>query len=353
MPMIINRKTWQIRLHFDKLNVTHRDYEGKAIISAAAIKGGVRHFLERAQVSKDYIDSTFGFLEKDKALRGNLLISDLLQEGECQIDEVCRVQLSPFTGTVEPNGLIKEEILNNICFIGQIFLENGGVYPSVMTHQLFSAALNDIRLGRGVNRGLGKVKSSKMFRNDHFYEDLLIDPIENILRECGDKLIRQIANEAKCLDEIEWRDLERIMAQVFEEIGFKVILMAGSKDGGKDIVLFCLSSDRIDGVFGLKKYYVELKHWRSGKAVSEKPIQKLLEISAKEEATGAALFSTSGFASQISEKGIDTRKMRLQDIVAIRKLCQFYIASKTGDLQTTKTLEEIFNMDLREDSQQA
>jgi CRISPR/Cas system CSM-associated protein Csm3 (group 7 of RAMP superfamily) len=348
--MIINKKAWQIRLHFDKLNVTHRDYEGKAIISATAIKGGVRHFFERAQVSKDYIDSTFGFLEKDKALRGNLRISDLFQEGECQIDQACGVQISPSTGTEKPNSLIKEEILNDIYFSGQIYLENGGVYPSVMTHQLFSAALNDIRLGRDVSRGLGKVKSSKMFRNDQFYEDLLIDPIENILRECGDKLIWQIANEAKCLDKIEWRDLERIMAQVFEEIGFKVILTDGSKDGGKDIILFCLSSDRIDGVFGVKKYYIELKHWRSGKAVSEKPIQKLLEISAKEEATAAALFSTSGFASQISQKGIDTKIMKLQDIVAIRKLCQFYIVSKIGDFKTTKTLEEIFNMDLSEES---
>jgi hypothetical protein len=134
------------------------------------------------------------------------------------------------------------------------------------------------------------------------------------------------------------------MAQVYEEIGFKVILTDGSKDGGKDIVLFCLSSNRIDGLFGLKKYYVELKHWRSGKKANNNPIQKLLEVTAKDAASGAALFSTSGFASKISEQGIDENAIGLRGIVAIHKLCQFYIESKNGNLQTTQTLEEIFNM---------
>lgn len=80
--------------------------------------------------------------------------------------------------------------------------------------------------------------------------------------------------------------------------------------------------------------------------VNNKPIQKLLEVTAKDEANGAALFSTSGFASKISEQGIYEGAVGLRDMVALHKLCQFYIESKKGNLQTGQTLEEIFNMSM-------
>ena len=173
-----------------------------------------------------------------------------------------------------------------------------------MTNQLFSLALDSISIGRRRSSGYGKVRNCKMFRDDLRHENINLNPVECILRECGDKLIREVANEAAAINQIEWRDLERIMAQVFEEIGFRVTLTNGSKDGGKDLILFCVSPNRIDGRFTQNKYYVELKHWRSGQLVGANPIQKLIEVSVRDEISGLAIYSTSGFASKLIQENI-------------------------------------------------
>ncbi|RMG56021.1 MAG: restriction endonuclease [Acidobacteria bacterium] len=345
-PMLINEKAWKIKLHFDKLKTAYCSIEGNAIISAAEMKTRICSFLKKANVPRDYIDSTFGFLNGECAFKAMLSLSNLLQERDVSTENIRRSQTSLATSGLEQSNLIREKILRDVHFTGYVLLENGGLYPSVVTQQLLLAAFDAINFGYGVTKGLGKVKSCKMQREDTICENAKLDRVEIILRECGDKLIRQIVIETQSLNKIEWRDLERIVAQIYEELGFKVILTEASKDGAKDIILFCLSSDRIGGLFSAKKYYVELKHWRSGKAVNSKFVRKALEVSTRDGVNGLTLFSTSGFASNISLEGIDRKKLKLQDIRAIRKLCRFYVESKRGDLYMTRTLEEIFNLDL-------
>ncbi|MEM9456937.1 MAG: restriction endonuclease [Myxococcota bacterium] len=81
--------------------------------------------------------------------------------------------------------------------------------------------------------------------------------VESLARE----LILLIIKQRSALREIEWRDLERVIATAFEGIGSHVELTPPAKDGGKDIVLTCSEN-------GIRRQYVvEIKHWVSGKQV--------------------------------------------------------------------------------------
>ena len=51
------------------------------------------------------------------------------------------------------------------------------------------------------------------------------------------QLARLIAHDPKGLDDLEWRDMERMLAAVFQGLGFDVTLTPSSKDGGKDLIL--------------------------------------------------------------------------------------------------------------------
>jgi HJR/Mrr/RecB family endonuclease len=70
-----------------------------------------------------------------------------------------------------------------------------------------------------------------------------------------------IAQNPRALDEIEWRDIERTIAEVFDGLGFLARLTPPSKDGGKDVVLECTVSGQ------RAEYLVEIKHWRAGSRV--------------------------------------------------------------------------------------
>ena len=77
--------------------------------------------------------------------------------------------------------------------------------------------------------------------------------IKTILRIVSCKFARLIAENPHVLDELEWRDVERTIAEVFEGLGFSTRLTPPSKDGGKDVVLECI----VEGQ--RTQYIVEIK----------------------------------------------------------------------------------------------
>ena len=54
-----------------------------------------------------------------------------------------------------------------------------------------------------------------------------------VLEECSRALVELVCEEPNRLEELEWRDLERMMAAVFEGIGYATSLTRWSKDGGE------------------------------------------------------------------------------------------------------------------------
>src|ERR1700688_3672300 len=78
----------------------------------------------------------------------------------------------------------------------------------------------------------------------------------------------------------EWRALERVVAAVVSGLGVEAELTAGSKDGGKDVILTCT-------VKGARaRYYVEVKHWRSATRVGAAAVEQLLNVIVSEKSEG-------------------------------------------------------------------
>lgn len=135
-----------------------------------------------------------------------------------------------------------------------------------------------------------------------------------------------IAKHPVVLQQVEWRQLECVLATALDEIGFTVELTPPSKDGGKDLVATCKILGR-DMVF-----YVEIKHWRSGKRVPPRQIWDFVEVNMMDGTDSGLLLSSSGYTqavySQLGE--IKRRRIQLGAKDKVVTLCQHFVRKKQG-----------------------
>lgn len=165
--------------------------------------------------------------------------------------------------------------------------------------------------------------------------------VAKVLQNCTQKLIELIAsNPGKTLAELEWRDVERIVAELFNGLGYKTQLTPASKDGGKDVIIEFLSSK------SNKSYIVEIKHWRSMQKVGKKSVTEFLKVIAKEKREGGVFLSTYGFTENLIESltTIEREKVKFGEEDKIHSLCHTYVKKKAGlwikDLNLDKVLFE-------------
>lgn len=156
--------------------------------------------------------------------------------------------------------------------------------------------------------------------------DLEVQQLDmSIIRRAMQDLAREIARHPESLYRREWRDLERILREVFERMGFRTHLTRPGKDGGFDLELSARDAD------GLKTFLVEVKHWsekRPGAAV----LKKLVKVSIERAVEGAVLLSTSGFTRTINSGLLEATapSIRLGDDTKIVGLCRTYYRLSTG-----------------------
>lgn len=130
-------------------------------------------------------------------------------------------------------------------------------------------------------------------------EQSILEKAKVIVHRMCVELCILIARNPVVLQQIEWRQLEYILATALDEIGFNVELTPPSKDGGKDLVATCKIRGR-DVIF-----YVEIKHWRSSKRVGSRQIWDFIEVNMIDRTDGGLFISSSGYVpavySQLSE----------------------------------------------------
>ncbi len=163
------------------------------------------------------------------------------------------------------------------------------------------------------------------------------DEVRLILRASSQGFARLIARDPGTLAHLEWRDVERTVAEVFDGLGFRVTLTPSSKDGGKDVILECI----VEGKHS--EYYVEIKHWRSSTRVGAASVEKLLKVVVQEKKAGALFLSTYGFTNNAFEQltTIDRQKMRYGGQEKIVTLCQSYMKARAGIWSPPENLSEI------------
>lgn len=161
--------------------------------------------------------------------------------------------------------------------------------------------------------------------------------ISRITATYSQRLAEVVAADPRQLDKIEWRDLERLLAEVCTSLGFEVELTPSAKDGGKDIVL------HVKNAPSPETYLIEIKHWRSGKKVGPKPLQAFIEVIARDGAEGGVFLSSSGFSEiQVqSRTELKATRLRLGDQTKIVSLCDTFVRAKHGLWQRPKLLTEV------------
>lgn len=161
--------------------------------------------------------------------------------------------------------------------------------------------------------------------------------VEHILKVISSRFAQIIVKQPSELYKLEWRDLERMIAEVFDGIGFKVELTPGSKDGGKDIILSC----KVEGKD--KSYIVEIKHWRSGVKVGQDAIKSFLNVIVNEDRNSGLYLSTFGYCNNAFEAltEIERKKIKFGEEEKIVSLCKTYNKIASGIWSPCTNLAEI------------
>jgi len=163
--------------------------------------------------------------------------------------------------------------------------------------------------------------------------------LEVIVRTAMKAIALEIAENPKCLRDVEWRDLERVMREVFERLGFRTELTRSGKDGGFDLRL---ESDECGETI---VFLVEVKHWlASGKKPGSKVLSALVDVVAKaEESTKGLLVSSSGFTGNVlsGRTEVEQHTVKIAGQNKIVSLCQNYLESIEGIWLPTTELSEM------------
>lgn len=163
--------------------------------------------------------------------------------------------------------------------------------------------------------------------------------LELIIRTAMKAIPLEIAKNPQCLRDVEWRDLERAMREVFEQLGFKTELTRSGKDGGFDLRLECEE----DGETQI--FLVEVKHWLgSMKRPGSEVLSALVDVVAKAGGkTKGLLVSSSGFTRNIlsGRTEVEQHIVRIAGQNKIVSLCQSYLESLEGVLFPTTELSEM------------
>ncbi|NEK38211.1 hypothetical protein GR253_29530 [Rhizobium leguminosarum] len=145
---------------------------------------------------------------------------------------------------------------------------------------------------------------------------------EQIVRTAMQKLADLVANSPEALTTLKWWEVEAVLREAFEGMGFGTKLTRPSKDGGFDLELTINESGK------KRVFLVEVKHWTDQRPGS-KHLKKLIKVTLSQSVEGSFLLSSSGFTktiySGITEISTPVRLGSRNKIVA---LCRTYYRLK-------------------------
>lgn len=158
-----------------------------------------------------------------------------------------------------------------------------------------------------------------------------------IVRTMSLQMAQAVAADINSLQGMEWRQLEQMMATVFDELGFDVELTPCSRDGGKDLILTC----RVENES--KTFYIELKHWRSRSKVGNKIVTDFIQVIINDDVDGGILWSSSGFNNNAFEglTTIERSKFNTGKAEEISNICSYYVRVNNGVFAPPEDLSEL------------
>ncbi len=228
----------------------------------------------------------------------------------------------------------------DVAAIGQAFeLRRSGHFDRaiVIARSGFSQAalLHAATLGAGEVDLFGPI-DLRNWLSKHEPTRPLDDTAHGIVRMMMKALAIKVAECPAELADVEWRDLERLLREVFEGIGYDTSVTRSGKDGGFDLELkFVLREEPVT-------YLVEVKHWSTTKP-GMKQVNKLVEVTASRKAQSGLLLSTSGFSQPVYAGLMRlTAPVRIADGIKVVSLCQKFYRLQSGLWLEETDLEATF-----------
>nr|WP_325180726.1 restriction endonuclease [uncultured Oscillibacter sp.] len=154
-----------------------------------------------------------------------------------------------------------------------------------------------------------------------------------MIKEFSRALAKRIAICPEEFIDIEWRELEQIIATVFSDFGYNVELTPSAKDGGKDVIVW----------YHGESYIIEIKHWNKGNRVGKRYIREFLNIVIRENRKLGLYLSTSGYTTNAFETMtyIDKIHFRYGDKSSMQLLLKMYERVNNGFYVPSNNLEQL------------
>lgn len=202
---------------------------------------------------------------------------------------------------------------------------------------LLDETLERVRTKYGADIQLYDVERLRKWINDAYLTgDEVREAVVEAVRRLSRELVKLVASNIDALMSIEWRDLERLVAEVFDGLGFDVILTPSTKDGGKDVIVTGVVKGK------LATYYIEVKHWRTGKQVGVDPIKSFISVVASKDVAGGLFLSSSGYTSDVETCAeIKKQRVTLGGQSKVQTLCRRFESVGNGLLCPVADLESL------------
>jgi type I site-specific restriction endonuclease len=248
--------------------------------------------------------------------------------------------LNNFIHCAEPGVVVTVELLTGVDMPDLEFL--------VFLRSVKSPSRFQQMIGRGARKGSLYPNKDHFKVFDCFDEKLLRDEDEQtpdssgpgfvvfLLRKTMRSIAECIARFPDGLGEVQWPDLERVLREVFEGLGFETRHTPLSQDGGFDLELSCTKNGK------RVTFLVEVKHWTDSRP-GPKVLKNFFDVVIKRPAEAGLLLSSSGFTKHTiaGRTEIERQKVRLGGRTKIVTLCRQYVQRETGDWAETRALPEI------------
>lgn len=202
-------------------------------------------------------------------------------------------------------------------------------YPNllVVQNRATDASLKRIKDARAHWISVLDFNGLSSFARDGFEQQLRREGsvYATLVREMMESLAVKIAEGRIALEELEWREVERLVGTVLQGLGFKCLVTPSARDKGRDLLVCDISRD------GVAWYNIEIKHWRD-RSVDARSVHYCLEVALREGRRGALLLSTGGIAPAAFRARAEVHQdfMRLADQSKIVTSCRYFTKRMSG-----------------------
>jgi type I site-specific restriction endonuclease len=219
----------------------------------------------------------------------------------------------------------------------------------VILRPVKSQAVFEQLIGRGMRRGVLYPDKDHFKVFDFFDKRLLVEEDSEppdrsgpgygafLLRRTMRRIVEWIARFPAGLGELDWPELERMLREIFEELGFETRHTPLARDGGFDLELACTENDK------RAIFLVEVKHWTAPSCPGTKELKSFFDVVVRNPVEAGLFLSSSGFKAKaiVGRTAVERQKVRLGDRSKIITLCRQFVRRDTGDWIESRSLPDI------------